>query len=151
MRTPDEPRIPAYLYRLYPELRFFETRTELRAAKVAFRKQALGKSRGVLALIALGAGTGTISVLGFREASAWGLPFWSASLIQGVVSVLCGGIFGFYFWRRPYTRFLRRYLQGRGIAVCLKCGYDLRGQVEAHCPECGLAFDEKLLTHGGGQ
>ena len=25
--------------------------------------------------------------------------------------------------------------------LCLGCGYDLRGQVEHRCPECGRAFD----------
>jgi hypothetical protein len=25
--------------------------------------------------------------------------------------------------------------------TCLRCGYDLRGQIEQRCPECGLEFD----------
>lgn len=29
--------------------------------------------------------------------------------------------------------------------LCLKCGYNLRGQTIARCPECGEPFPEKLL------
>ncbi|TWT43635.1 hypothetical protein RAS1_00320 [Phycisphaerae bacterium RAS1] len=38
---------------------------------------------------------------------------------------------------------LRRKLREYGIPVCLKCGYDLRGQVEQspRCPECGEPLD----------
>lgn len=30
--------------------------------------------------------------------------------------------------------------------VCVRCGYVLRGLTEARCPECGTAFDPKLLA-----
>ena len=50
-----------------------------------------------------------------------------------------------FTWTRPYIRFVRRYLQERGIAVCLNCGYDLRGQRDPRCPECGREFDANLL------
>jgi len=43
-------------------------------------------------------------------------------------------------------RFLRKELVRRGIPVCIKCGYDLRGQTETRCPECGAEFDEKQLN-----
>lgn len=26
------------------------------------------------------------------------------------------------------------------VGMCQRCGYDLRGQVERRCPECGTAF-----------
>ena len=31
-------------------------------------------------------------------------------------------------------------------AFCVKCGYDLRGQTEPCCPECGNPFDPGLLA-----
>ena len=31
-------------------------------------------------------------------------------------------------------------LERRGF-WCQDCGYDLRGQIDPHCPECGRAFD----------
>ena len=33
----------------------------------------------------------------------------------------------------------------KGPPKCDKCGYDLRGQLLARCPECGTEFDEDLL------
>jgi hypothetical protein len=32
-----------------------------------------------------------------------------------------------------------------GRPKCRKCGYDLRGQREPRCPECGTEFDEAIL------
>ncbi|MBN1347708.1 MAG: hypothetical protein JXQ73_33785 [Phycisphaerae bacterium] len=40
---------------------------------------------------------------------------------------------------------LRRQLVERGIPICIRCGYDLRGQTEPRCPECGTPFAEGLL------
>ncbi len=39
--------------------------------------------------------------------------------------------------RRAIHRTLRKYLCERGLTVCMRCGYDLRGQREQRCPECG--------------
>ena len=50
-----------------------------------------------------------------------------------------------WFWRHRLRRFLRRQLLDRGIAICLKCGYDLRGQTEPRCPECGTPFGVELI------
>jgi hypothetical protein len=33
-----------------------------------------------------------------------------------------------------------------GARTCATCGYDLRGQVEPRCPECGTGFDPTGLT-----
>jgi hypothetical protein len=41
-------------------------------------------------------------------------------------------------------RNLREQLIARGVPICLHCGYDLRGQIEPRCPECG-----KLALHLG--
>jgi len=35
-----------------------------------------------------------------------------------------------------------------GRPKCRKCGYDLRGQQDLRCPECGTAFDEDVLKIG---
>ncbi|MFO0838851.1 MAG: hypothetical protein U1D55_10015 [Phycisphaerae bacterium] len=39
--------------------------------------------------------------------------------------------------REPLRRVLREHLIARGVPICIRCGYDLRGQVGARCPECG--------------
>ena len=47
-------------------------------------------------------------------------------------------------WRRRARRQLRERLVTLGIAVCLKCGYNLKGNVSGRCPECGtLTADAK--------
>ncbi|MHC4442141.1 MAG: hypothetical protein ACYTF1_01565 [Planctomycetota bacterium] len=35
---------------------------------------------------------------------------------------------------------LRRQLNEMGIPICVNCGYDLRGQKDNRCPECGTTF-----------
>jgi len=50
--------------------------------------------------------------------------------------------------RRRIERHLRTGLLAAGVPVCMHCGYDLRGQTEARCPECGRAFDPHLLHCG---
>lgn len=67
-------------------------------------------------------------------------------------SVLCLLILLFgvawYSLRRPLVRrSLREQLAAKGVPICVGCGYDLRAQIEPRCPECGSAFDEKLLNH----
>lgn len=58
---------------------------------------------------------------------------------------------GYHFWREPMRLVVRENLQAAGVPICLKCGYDLRGQEIARCPECGEAFDERLLCASGGE
>ncbi len=43
--------------------------------------------------------------------------------------------------RARARRFTREYLNLHGMAVCMRCGYDLRGATEPRCPECGKAFE----------
>jgi hypothetical protein len=46
-----------------------------------------------------------------------------------------------FVWRRRIRQSLREQLRLLGIPVCDKCGYDLRGSIEAaRCPECGTPF-----------
>jgi len=51
----------------------------------------------------------------------------------------------YIMYRRWMQGFLRQYLSDHGIPICQKCGYDLRGQTEPRCPECGAAFGEETL------
>ena len=57
-----------------------------------------------------------------------------------VLSVLIGaGFLNFFLFDRAVVR------EGTGFR-CRQCGYDLQGQVEARCPECGSAFDPAELA-----
>lgn len=42
--------------------------------------------------------------------------------------------------RAQVRRRLRVRLNACGRAICIPCGYDLRGQTNTRCPECGTAF-----------
>ena len=48
-------------------------------------------------------------------------------------------------FRAGWQRSLRRQLVERGVPICLACGYDLRGQLEPRCPECGTPCAPSLL------
>jgi len=55
-----------------------------------------------------------------------------------------------YSFRRRIQHSLRQQLIARGTPICLHCGYDLRGQTEPRCPECGTAFDSSLIKPANG-
>lgn len=66
----------------------------------------------------------------------------------GMVGGIIGGTFMSaiqYVFRYPIRRCMREQLVERGVPICVKCGYDLRGQTEPRCPECGESFDPELL------
>jgi hypothetical protein len=77
------------------------------------------------------------------------LPFipWAVALIA-IVMFWMGAFFGL-IWvtiRHDARRRLRERLVAFGVPICVHCGYDLRGQTEPRCPECGRAFDPALLN-----
>ena len=73
------------------------------------------------------------------------VPSWCSQGIAAIVGfVYLTKSFSVIF-HRGIRRELRRELLERGMPVCASCGYDLRGQIEARCPECRDAFDAGLL------
>jgi tRNA(Ile2) C34 agmatinyltransferase TiaS len=52
--------------------------------------------------------------------------------------------------RRDQVRDLRSRLIEAGVAVCMKCGYDLRGLPAGsdRCPECGVEFEADPAAKG---
>ena len=116
-----------------PELERFETVFEQRAAL----RQAMAAPPIRSRLQLLRAATWVLVVVG----CLW-LQSQHASLLA-ILLVVCAGSTGLLwcqhrFWlRRLIQRNLREQLVARGVPICLECGYDLRGQVEPRCPECG--------------
>ncbi len=56
------------------------------------------------------------------------------------------------FLYRPYVkRSLREQLLGRGVPICLECGYDLCGQFDPRCPECGAPCGPNVLKARAGE
>ncbi len=126
--------------RLFPELRLFDTPAE--------RKQAMRRAEktltptweyGLLVLVAI-----ACAMAMFVTLEAFAAPTW----VQGVgcgLAISAPSAAGGWLFRRRIRRSLRQQLIERGVPVCLACGYQLRGQVDPRCPECGAAFDERLL------
>jgi hypothetical protein len=55
----------------------------------------------------------------------------AATLIA--VAMAAAGLVGWFLIDRPQDRTRERKAKG----LCLRCGYDLRGNVSGVCPECG--------------
>jgi len=134
---------------LFPELKLFEADEDRRVALRIVRRR-LVRSWQFWFYVILG---NVLAVLfcawsaGFlRQMLA--LPMWAYGTIVGVAMSACfAGVFN-YLFRKPVQRHLRNELVARRIPICIKCGYDLRGQVEPRCPECATACDAKLLHKG---
>jgi hypothetical protein len=73
------------------------------------------------------------------------LPRFVRGLPIVLIEVWLLDIITMYLTKNTIRHSLRLQLQEIGIPVCLNCGYDLRGQVEPRCSECGRAFDPALL------
>jgi hypothetical protein len=140
----DKEGLRPFLTRLYPELEFFP-RTDWAYEALTRANQECMRRWQFWALI--------LSVLILIPFLArfliftLHLPFDGAGLSGG----LAGGIvpsIGFLAYRRSARRHLRKELVALKIPICLKCGYDLRGQTEPRCPECGTSFDPALLKSG---
>ena len=56
------------------------------------------------------------------------IPLW---LVFALVALMMGIL---VMWRRTLARRIRQ----RGVNVCPRCEYDLRGNISGICPECGL-------------
>jgi hypothetical protein len=75
-------------------------------------------------------------------------PFIPPAMYGGLIGGGVGGTYAAVFhwlFRSPIRRRLREELVKQGVPICIPCGYDLRGQSEPRCPECGAAFDASLL------
>jgi hypothetical protein len=131
---------------LYPELAFFEPPEE---ADRVFFEFSWNRRWGWTVPAAGAAGT----LLLARGASV--IPWTTLGLSRDVVAVLVIVLVVLWnavivgLWHRlirtPLRHHLREELVTRGVVICLDCGYDLRGQIEPRCPECGKPFDKRLL------
>lgn len=140
------------LARLYPELRRFASREEAGKVVKAWQKQQLRTPRFWFGLVAYTCGAAGVALAILLSIGQW-LPI-PPSMYGGLVGGFVGGSGAgamAWFWRRRFTRYLRQQLVARGIPICLKCGYDLRGQTEPRCPECGTAFELSSSDQLAGQ
>jgi hypothetical protein len=159
-RTARQPIDPTYwgeralfarLVASAPECARFPNPAARRAAILEIVAQLQGSwwCREVAALVGL-----AILVLA-RRPSTWltaVLPFLSQWIAYGAVVLIGLAAFFPVLWLRVRHRVrldLRERLVALGVPVCLHCGYDLRGQTDPRCPECGRPFDAALLQPPG--
>lgn len=142
----------AWMYEHYPELTMFPDEADRRATMKLVQKRVFGRNplywlyfAVLMGLLLLFGGVTIKPLLGF--AARLGVPKVAALIIVALFAVV-----GFYlglavFFTRAVRRTIRKRLRELGVAVCLKCGYDCRGQTTPRCPECGTQFDPALLKN----
>ncbi len=135
------------LSKRYPEIDLFDSHQAAKDAMKAWHKQLAKKPSFYLVLVGY-----TFGVGGCVAAILTWVHRWVA-VPPGMYGGILGGITGgsgtvamAWFWRRRVRRFLRERLLALGVPICLKCGYDLRGQTTPRCPECGTPFDSALVS-----
>ena len=121
-----------------PELERFPTSKDAREATLAWSKQQFRTASFWLGLI------GYTALIGVAVAGALVLMRRWLLLPQSAFGAIVGGVTGGtgfvalrWYSRHRYRRFLRERLNSQGIPICMKCGYDLTGNVSGICPECG--------------
>ncbi len=119
--------------RWFPELHRFPSRREARRAlwRASGRWQKGSRPPTILTLVFL------LSVLVFFARGSFDWVTCVSAVLFGVAFALS------WVWLRrdEIQRDLRGQLLDIGVPICLECGYDLRGQVEPRCPECGQPFE----------
>ncbi len=125
---------------LFPELERFPS--ELAAATAGQRVERDLGWRGFVFGMALSLPAIWLVPYVVVRLARWG---WVGGLVGGA---LAGALLGLYMavvmnlvFRNPARKSLRRSLLRLGVPICVGCGYDVRGQQEPRCPECGAAIE----------
>lgn len=143
----DRLRLRMY-YRYFPEARLFYAHEQRRARVDDVRG---GRLEFVYCTVLLLIGLrGLFFLLDLMPSYVPWCPRWAGA---AMLVPVCGFASFGSMWvvRRKVRSSFRRRLIEVGIPVCIDCGYDLRGQVELRCPECGKEFDAGLLRKHGGE
>jgi hypothetical protein len=140
LATQQGRRIVSLKLRHYPELARFRHKREWKGALEHAKKVVRESGRyrittGIAIVIALPL---------FFVAHPIMERYFAVKVTVYVLIPMLGSLAGLSF-RKELRRSLRKQLANRGVAICVPCGYDLRGQAEPRCPECGVAFDLRLL------
>ena len=127
----------AVILKLYPELRAAD---DVRVRRQAWRWAARRCRRSPL-LMAWIAVFGGGMVVGWLVVRDFTFPAWWPPLLHVLLALYTLWIILTVFYpfiaRQRMRRALREALAQAGVPICVRCGYDLRGQCNAVCPECG--------------
>lgn len=145
LRDPVVPRI-------FPELELCSTPEENRHARKLIG--AHSSQVGLPAFAALGAFVLWELLRVYPRLFGSGPTFsldWVADRLLGFTLACAVGYAVMYLLRERGRRRLRDYLLSRGHALCVDCGYDLRGvPVRSNdrtvCPECGHDLDDRAKS-----
>lgn len=143
--SPNPHRPPSPWRWLYPELERFADANEAERLLEGYHVFRTRHVVGIIIAVLLVSAVGVLGItIPFEHHR--GIPFWSMAA-PGVIIETAGVVAALEWIRfRRSRRYLREQLQVRGVPICIACGYDLRGLTEPRCPECGTAFDPRLLT-----
>lgn len=127
--------------KLFPELLLFEPGKERRrmGRRVVLNLRTYGIFCALIAIYIFGVSDFLQTAMAHQGMPHWAVRVVSACIPGGLVLV------AIRVTRRGIRRYLRMQLISKGVPVCMKCGYELQGQIEPRCPECGTRFDLKIL------
>ena len=124
------------------------TRAQQSAARLfVWRRLFRSVNYWLLTLAILGLMTPLVVILPQRIVRAFaGSPGWLGSRLLlavllsavGVAAAVGVAILGMEPLRAMVRRAFDAYLDSAGLRLCRACGYDLRENVAARCPECGV-------------
>ena len=128
----------------YPELRLVEDEDDRWRL---FRKCCRPRTwRDIALLVGIGVTVGIpVGLLAGPAGQFFGITRLQHLTVGGLQGSLMGGLIGYWYEVYRIPRDLRARLAEMGLPICAECDYDLRGQVEPRCPECGRAFDPSIL------
>ncbi|MCG3136730.1 MAG: hypothetical protein HJJLKODD_00566 [Phycisphaerae bacterium] len=139
-----------FLCFIFPELNYFP---DPRAALVALEEVEGARSKSLrywCINIACLIGTGIlleglVLVISRRAITFWSYLPGNPSLWLPLSSIVIGPLIANLIEIRRVRKQLRSALLRVKVQLCTACGYALTGLSANRCPECGQAFDQKLL------
>lgn len=125
------------LYRwMFPELERFESAVDRQRAMQQLKEvnRGFGSSFGVMILVMF-----VLMAVEWSIRRSFGFADWLGPA-RPVLFTAIAGIVTVYLTRTRYRRIIWSCMNESLMPTCMHCGYDLRGQVDRRCPECGTAF-----------
>lgn len=133
---------------LYPELGRFERRLDRQNASLEFQTRLLFRWQVWVAILVFGLIFGLATPM-LVHRGILGAGLVNSMVVGALIGLLQATTFLVvfnYLFRQPYRVHLRQRLNALGKPTCIGCGYDLRGQVEPRCPECGRSQHAKWAS-----